>query len=181
MNASPTDCTSVYNTYDVWKQPAAPAPQHRRLSPRAKAGIAVGGVALAATGIICWSQYETAQTNADVKKQQIALEQAQVQLQLQQQANQAAKTNGQETPAQKARREALQACITAAGTSYNGVADCASAYPAIDSTGALTDTQPTASSTPTGSPTSPVGLIVLGGTGVVVAAGWAKKKLARTY
>lgn len=179
MNASPTDY-SVYNDYPVRKE-AVPQPrqtEQRGLSPRAKAGIAVGGVVLAATGMVCWSQYETAQANADVKKAQLSLQQAQVQLAIQQQAAQQAKASGQETPAQKARREALQQCIAAAGNSYNGVQDCANAYPATDST-ALNDTQATASSTPTGGTNSGTGLLVLGGAGVLVVGAWVKKRVLR--
>lgn len=173
------DRNSVYD-YPVWKSVApapAPAAKHK-LSPRAKAGLAAGGVVLASAAMFAWSQYETAQTQAGVQKQQLALEQEQVQLAIEQQA---AKADGQETPAQKARRQAIQACIAAAGSSYNGVADCASAYPAIDSTGALTGAQDTASSTSTNSNSSGAGLLVLGGIGVVGVAGWAKKRLARTY
>lgn len=184
MNARPTD--SVYNdpdTFPVWKEPqTAPAPAAgRKLSPRAKAGIAVGGVALAATTIVCWSQYETAQASADVAKAQIALEQQKLNLQLAEQQTQAAKASGQETPAQAARREAMEKCVAAAGDSYNGVSSCASAYPVIDPAGTLNDTQATASSTPTGGGAgSPVGLVVLAGVGGVVAVGAVKKRLARS-
>lgn len=181
------DRDSVYNNADVpvWtpeRFSAAPETHSKaKLSPRAKAGIAASGVVLAATGMFAWSQYETAQANADVQKAQIALQQEQLSLQLAQQQAQAAKTNGQETPAQVARRQALEKCITAAGTSYNGVQDCANAYPAIDSTGALTDAAPTASSTPTSDgASSPVGLIVLAGVGGVVAVGAVKKRFARS-
>lgn len=179
----PQDRDSVYNDYPVWKgahQQAAPAARHK-LSPRAKAGIAAGGVVLASAGMFAWSQYETAQANADVAKAQIGLQQAQLNLQLAQQQAQQIKASGQESPAQKARREALQQCITAAGTSYNGVQDCAQAYPAVDSTGSLNTAQDTASSTPASSSGSGAGLIVLGGVGLVVVGGWAKKKLARPY
>lgn len=186
MNARPTD--SVYNNPDVpvwtpdrFSAAQAPAPAAgRRLSPRAKAGIAVGSVALAATGIVCWSQYETAQANADVQKAQIALEQQKLNLQLAEQQAQAAKASGQETPAQAARRQAMEKCVAAAGDSYNGVSSCASAYPVIDPAGTLNDTQATASTSPTGGASSPVGLIVLAGVGGVVAVGAVKKRLARS-
>jgi hypothetical protein len=174
------DRDSVYNPYPVFKTPAqAPAPAARgKLSPRAKAGVAVGGVALAATAMVTWSQYETGQADARVREAQITLQQSQINLALAQQQAQAAKASGQETPAQAARRVALEKCIAAAGTSYNGVADCASAYPAVDS-GVLNGSQNAASSTPSSTGSSPVGLVVLGATGAVFVGGWAKKRLTR--
>jgi|SRR5581483_2921065 len=174
------DRESVYNDY-LWKPaPQAPAPAAKsKLSPRAKAGVGAGGVILAATGMLAWSQYETAQTNAEVKKAQISLQQDQLNAQIEQQQAQAAKAAGQETPAQAARREAMEKCVAAAGSSYNGVADCAKAYPPVDPAGVVSDTQTAASSTPTGGSNSPVGLVVLGATGAVVAVGWVKKRLAR--
>jgi hypothetical protein len=181
VNARPTD--SVYNDYPVFKTTAevpVPAASHK-LSPRAKAGIGAGAVILAATGMVTWSQYETAQANAQVKTAQLSLEQTQLNLQLAQQQNQAAKTSGQETPAQKARREALQQCITAAGNSYNGVADCASAYPAVGAGGELNTAQSVASSTPASSGGSGTGLVVLGAVGAVVLVGVMKKRLSRSY
>jgi hypothetical protein len=173
----PEDRDSVYNTYGVWKP--APAAKHK-LSPRAKAGLAAGGVALASTAMFAWSQYETGQANASVAKAQIALEQTQADVQLEQQQAQQAKASGQETAAQKARREAIQACIAAAGNSFNGVSDCASAYPVVDSAGALNSSQSVASTTPTSGANSGTGLIVLGGLGAVAAFGWAKKRFARS-
>jgi hypothetical protein len=177
----PQDRASVYNDYPVRKEsvPQPRQPEPRGLSPRAKAGIAAGGVVLAATGMIAWSQYETGQTNASVAKAQLALEQERLDLQIQQQENQAAKASSQETAAQKARREAVEKCVAAAGNSYNGVADCAQAYPAVDSTGALTSSQSVASATPTNGSSSGVGLVVLGGVGIFAAGGWAKKRLFR--
>jgi hypothetical protein len=171
---------SVYNTdYPVWKPAPAAAPKHK-LSPRAKAGIGVGSVALAAAGMFAWSQYETAQANDQVKQAQIALQQAQVNLVMLQQEAAAAKSAGQETPAQAARREAMEKCVADAASNYNGVADCASAYPVIDPTGTLNDTQSTAASSPTsGGASSPVGLVVIGAAGAMVGVGWVKKKLAR--
>lgn len=179
MNSTP-DRDSVYNPYPVFKTPAPAAASRRGMSPRAKAGVAVGGVALAATAMVTWSQYETGQANADVRKAQITLQQTQADVALAQQQAAAAKTSGQETPAQTARRVALEKCIAAAGNGSGSVSDCANAYPVIDSTGAaLNGSQNAASSTSDSTGSSPVGVVVLVGTGAVLVGGWAKKRLFR--
>lgn len=179
MTANDRD-DSVYNPYPVFKTPApAPAPAVRgKLSPRAKAGVAVGGVALAATAMVAWSQYETGQADAHVREAQIALQQSQVNLALAQQQAQQAKASGQETPAQAARRVALEKCIAAAGNGSGNIADCANAYPAVDSS-SLASSQNASSTSSATNPSSPVGLLVLGGTGAAVLVGWARKRVAR--
>ncbi|MCC9312079.1 hypothetical protein LN042_34330 [Kitasatospora sp. RB6PN24] len=185
----PTDRDSVYNDpnqiFDIssvpsWKTPplhGAHAPGFK-LSSRAKAGIAAGGVVLAATGMIAWSNYSAAQANADVRKAQIALDAQRLDLQRQQQAAEAAKTQAQETDAQKARREAVQACVAKAGNTYNAISDCGKAFPVVDAPG-MTNTSQTVSAGKNDSGSSEVGLIVLGALGAACTVGWAKKKFGR--
>ncbi|MEU4301942.1 hypothetical protein [Kitasatospora aureofaciens] len=183
---------SVYNdpAYDItsvpsWKTPplhGAYAP-NARMSPRMKAGVAVAGVVLVATGMVAWSQYASAEADADVRKAQIALDQAKVDLERQKQeaslAAEAAKTTGVETDAQKARREAVQACVAKASGAYGAVADCAKAYPAVDAPGMVNTAQKVASSEGDDASNSGVGLAVLGVAGVAVAGGYLKKHFAK--
>ncbi|MFJ9447147.1 hypothetical protein ACIRRH_35655 [Kitasatospora sp. NPDC101235] len=184
---------SVYNdpAYDIssipsWKQTpplhGAYAP-NARLSPRAKAGVACGAVVLVATGMVAWSQYASAEADAEVRKAQIALDQSKLDLERQKQeaslAAETAKTTGVESDAQKARREAVQACVAKASGAYGAVADCAKAYPAVDSPGMVNTSQKVAAAGGDDAPNSGVGLAVLGGAGVLVAGGWLKKHFAR--
>lgn len=177
---TPPDRDSVYNDY-VWKP--APRTAHttnsKQLSPRAKAGIGAGAVVLAATGMVAWSNYSAAQANAEVQREQVSLEQSRLDLQRQKQDAELAQAAEKETPAQKARREAVQRCVAKAGSSFNGIADCGKAYPAVDTPGTLNTAQSVAAATSDGGSHSGVGLVVLGGVGAVVAVGWAKKRLAR--
>ncbi|MFJ2191588.1 hypothetical protein ACIOJE_27265 [Kitasatospora sp. NPDC087861] len=184
---------SVYNdpAYDIssipsWKQTpplhGAYAP-NARLSPRMKAGVACGAVVLVATGMVAWSQYASASADAEVKRAQIALDNSRLELEKQKQeaslAAETAKTSGVETDAQKARREAVQACVAKATGAYNAIADCAKAYPAVDSPGMVNTAQRVASGGDDGGSNSGVGLAVLGVAGVAVAGGWLKKHLTR--
>lgn len=176
---TPPDRDSVYNDY-VWK----PAPQathtpKNKLSPRAKAGIGAGAVVLAATGMVTWSNYSAAQARAEVQKEQVSLEQARLDLERQKQQADLAQAAEKETPAQKARREAVQACVAKAGNSFNGIADCGKAYPAVDSPGLLNTAQSVGSAQSDGGSNSGVGVAVLGVVGAVVAVGWVKKRFAR--
>ncbi|MFF2080608.1 hypothetical protein ACFVXG_38320 [Kitasatospora sp. NPDC058162] len=183
---------SVYNdpAYDItsvpsWKTPplhGAYAP-NARLSPRAKAGVAVAGVVLAATGMVAWSQYASASADAEVKKAQIALDNSRLELEKQKQdaaaAAEMAKTTGVESDAQRARREAVQACVAKAAGAYGAVADCGKAYPAVDSPGMVNTAQKVATGEGDGTSNSGVGLAVLGVAGVAVAGGYLKKHLGR--
>jgi membrane protein involved in colicin uptake len=150
-------------------------PSAAKISPRAKAGLGLGAAAVATLGMFTWSQYETGQANAHVRAEQVAVDAAKVQLAQEQQAAAQAKAAAQETPAQKARRLAVEACINKAGSNFGGVADCGSIFPATGSP-ALANASST-SSTSSGSAGSNVGMIVLGSIGVVLAAGKAKKYL----
>lgn len=182
-----TSNDSVYNDpyYDItsvpsWKSPplhGAYAP-NARLSPRAKAGIGAAGVVLAASGMFAWSNYSATQADAGVKRAQIAVDASRVDLERQKQAADLAKTAGQETEAQKARREAVQACVDKAGGGYNAIADCGTAFPPAGSLG-MANTSQTIGGGDSNGPTLGVGLYVLGGLGVVVGVGWAKRRLAR--
>ncbi|MFF4384452.1 hypothetical protein [Kitasatospora sp. NPDC001547] len=184
---------SVYNdpAYDIssipsWKQTpplhGAYAP-NARLSPRAKAGVACGAVVLVATGMFAWSQYASASAEAEVKKAQIALDQSRIDLERQKQdaelAAVTAKTTGVESDAQRARREAVQACVAKAGNTFNAVSDCGKAFP-VEAAPGMVNTASTASAE--GEQDGPVpmaGLVVLGAVVTVTGYGWAKKRLFR--
>lgn len=183
---------SVYNdpAYDItsvpsWKTPplhGAYAP-NARLSPRAMAGIGAGVVVLAASGMFAWSQYSAAQADAEVRKAQVALDASRLELERQRQdaalAAETAKTTGVETDAQRARREAVQACVAKAGGSYNAIADCGKAYPAVDATGMVNTSRTVTPDGGDGGSNSGVGLAVLGGAGALVIVGWVKKRYTR--
>ncbi|MET8623596.1 hypothetical protein ABZW30_07545 [Kitasatospora sp. NPDC004669] len=182
------DRDSVYNdpAYDItsvpsWKTPplhGAYAP-NARLSPRVLAGIGASAVVLAAAGMVAYSNYASAQADAEVRKAQIALDSSKLELEKQKQAADLAKTGQEETPAQKARREAVQACVAKAGNAYNAVSECGKAYPAVDAPG-MVNTSRTVASDGDGNDSTPgVGLVVLGVAGTAVAVGWVKRKFSR--
>lgn len=169
----------AYNitTVPSWKsqapEPPAPAAQ---LSPRAKAGLGLGVATLAAMGMFTWSQYETGQANAQVREQQIALDAGRLDLARQQQAAAVAQAASQESPAQKARRLAVEACVAKAGGNYGAISDCGQIYPQVGNP-ALADASSTVSTNSGSGSGSDVGLIVLGSLGAVLAVGWVKKRL----
>lgn len=154
-------------------------PVAAKLSPRAKAGLGLGAAAVATLGMFTWSQYETGQANAHVHAAQVAVDAAKVQLAQEQQTAAQTKAAAQETPAQKARRLALEACIAKAGNNFGGVADCGSIYPATGSP-ALADASSTSSAGDGSGTGSNVGLIVLGSIGVVLVGGYVRKRLPRS-
>lgn len=178
------DYQSPYNdpTYNISSMPSWNAPQPTeppppaKLSPRAKAGLGLGFAAVAATGMFTWSQYETGQADAHVRQEQIALDAAKVDLARQQQAAAQASAAAQETPVQKARRLAVEACIAKAGSNYGAVSDCGQIYP-VTSSPALTDASSTVNTGGGSGSGSDVGLIVLGSLGAVLAVGWVKNRL----
>jgi hypothetical protein len=163
-----------YQPYQTPKPTEPPPPA--KLSPRAKAGLGLGFAAVAATGMFTWSQYEANQANAHIRAGQVAVDAARVQLAQEQQAAAQAKAAAQETPAQRARRLAVEACIAKAGNNFGGVSDCGSIYPATGSP-ALADASSTSSTGGGAGTGSNVGLIVLGSIGVVLVGGKAKKLL----
>ncbi|WP_380286555.1 hypothetical protein [Kitasatospora purpeofusca] len=187
---------SVYNdpAYDIssipsWKTPPLHGAyaSNARLSPLAKAGLVGGAVVLVATGMVAWSHYAATEADAEVRRAQIALDASRVELERQKQdaslAAETAKTGGVESDAQRARREAVQACVAKAGGAYNAISDCGKAYPAVDSPG-MVNTSRTVAAPGTaeggdGASNSVVGLVVLGGAGVLVAGGWLKRNFAR--
>lgn len=159
-----------------WKteQPEPPAPA--KLSPRAKAGLGLGAAALVTAGMFTWAQYETGQADARVREQQIALDAGRLDLARQQQAAAVAQAASQETPAQKARRLAVEACVAKAGGNYGAISDCGQIYPQVGNP-AMADASSTSSTNSSSGPGSDVGLIVLGSLGAVLAVGWVKKRL----
>ncbi|MET8704210.1 hypothetical protein ABZW10_35970 [Kitasatospora sp. NPDC004723] len=184
---------SVYNdpAYDIssipsWKQTpplhGAYAP-NAKLSPRAKAGVGVCVVVLAAAGMVAWSNYSAAQADADVRKAEIALDASRVELELSKQqaenTKRQAETAGQESPAQKARREAVQACVAKAGGGYNAVSDCGRAFPAEVSPGMVNTASTSSSGGEQDGPVPMAGLVVLGAVVAVTGYGWAKKRFFR--
>ncbi|GHF27902.1 hypothetical protein GCM10018790_01610 [Kitasatospora xanthocidica] len=182
------DRDSVYNdpAYDItsvpsWKTPplhGAYAP-NAKLPPRVLAGIGAGAVVLAAAGMVAYSNYASASAEADVRKAQIALDNSRLELEKQKQAADLAKTGEQETPAQKARREAVQACVAKVGGGYGAIADCGKAFPAGDAPGMVNTSRNVASDDGGDGPNAGVGLVVLGVAGSAVAVGWVKRKFSR--
>lgn len=186
------DNQSPYNdaAYDISSVPSWKSPPQRgayadnfKLTPRMKAGLGAGAVVLAATGMVAYSNYASDEANAQVRQAQVALEASKVELQRQQQEAAAAAAANQETQAQAARREAVQACVdkAASNDSFNtatAVTNCANAFPAVDSPGMSTTSDSVGSSKNSGQGPD-VGLVVLGAVGAVLAVGWAKKRFAR--
>jgi hypothetical protein len=161
--------------------PANPAPPG--LSPRAKAAIGAGAAVLVVTGAFAWTSYADSQARADVQKAQIALEQQRLDLQKEQQAAQLAaeqaKTAGQETEAQKARRLAVSDCVAKASGNFNAIADCGNAFPLVESLGGMQTASQTVSHGTNSGPVPLPAVIVLGGVAVAFGVGWARKHLPR--
>jgi hypothetical protein len=178
MNQSPYNDPYNITTMPPWKPAQAdePPPPAAKLSPRAKAGLGLGFACVAAAGVFTWSQYETAQASAHLRSEQIALDTAKVDLAQQQQAAAQAQAAAQETPAEKARRLAVEACIAEVGSNYGAVSQCGQVYP-VAASPTLTDVSNTASTTNASGSGSDVGVIVLGSLGAVLMVGWVKKRL----
>ncbi|MFD9685160.1 hypothetical protein ACFWXO_05290 [Kitasatospora sp. NPDC059088] len=175
---------AAYNISSVpsWKAPplhGAYAP-NARLGPWGKAGLAAGAVVLAASGVFAWSHYASTQAQADAQKAQIALDQSRVDLQRQQLAADLAKSVEQETPAQTARRQAVQACVEKAAGSYNAITECGKAFPADAAPGMVNTAQKVAADGGDSSDVPVPGLVVLGGVGILLVGGWVKKRIPRT-
>lgn len=166
-----------YQPYQTPKPTEPPPPA--KLSPRAKAGLGLGAAAVATLGMFTWSQYESNQANAHIRAEQVAVDAARVQLAQQQQAAAQAKAAGQETPAQKARRLAVEACVAKAGNSFGAVSDCGQIYPATGTPG-LADASSTSSTSNGSGAGSTAGLIVLVPIGAVLIFGYVKKRLPRS-
>uniref|UniRef100_UPI002F90CF99 hypothetical protein n=1 Tax=Kitasatospora indigofera TaxID=67307 RepID=UPI002F90CF99 len=183
-----TDRDSVYNdaSYNItsvpsWKAPplhGAYAP-NAKLTPRVMVGIGAGVVVLAATGMFAWSNYASAQADAEVRKAQIALDASRLDLERQKQQAEQAAAGGEESAAQKARREAVQACVNKAGGAWNAITDCGKAYPVVATAGMASTASTAADDTASGGFNSGVGLAVLGVAGGAATVGWAKKRFAR--
>ncbi len=177
MNESPYNEAFNISSMPSWSSPKpAEPPPPARLSPRARAGLGLGFACVAAAGAFTWQQYESSQADAQVRSEQIALNTAKVDLAQQQEAAAQEQASAQETPAEKARRLAVEACIAEAGSNYGAVVQCGQVYPVTSST-PLTDASSTASVSNGSGSGSDVGLVVLGALGAVMGAGWLKKKL----
>jgi hypothetical protein len=180
MNQSPYNdpgCNISSMPYQPYRTPKpTEPPPAAKLSPRAKAGLGLGAAAVATLGMFTWSQYEQAQTASHVRQQQIALDAGRLDLARQQQAAAVAQAASQETPAQKARRLAVEACVAKAGGNYGAISDCGQIYPQVGNP-AMADASSTVSTNSGSGPSSDVGLIVLGSLGAVLAVGWVKKRL----
>ncbi|NUQ95889.1 MAG: hypothetical protein HOY79_04770 [Streptomyces sp.] len=170
----PTAPPPGYTDPHPYGPPAPGRPVKTGLTPRGKAGIAVVTAIVAGGGLLGYQHYAAAQAANQVKAQQLAIQQQELDLRKQkalEKANQAAaKTaSAQET----ARQKQIDACVQAnkglvgkqLGQTLSGViSDCQAQYPASANTG---DMQEAANTQSTGGGGADKGLLI--GVGVLVA------------
>ncbi|MGW2724820.1 hypothetical protein [Streptomyces sp. NPDC001492] len=140
--------------------PAHGRPVKTGLTPRGKAGIAVITAVLAGGGLLGYQHYAATQAANEVKAKELAIQQAQIDLQRQKALDKASKEAAKTVSVQEtARQKQIDACVQdnkqlvgkQLGQTLAGViSDCQNQYPAT-STATGNDLQETASSQPTSS------------------------------
>ncbi|WP_446458643.1 hypothetical protein [Streptomyces rochei] len=111
------------------------------LTPRGKAAIGFGTAALACGALFGWQQYAAQQADADVKAQELALKQQQIQLEMQRELNKAT-TAAQEQQSTKntEQKKQIDACVKTnqklvgklMGVTYQSIQDdCQAKYPPV--------------------------------------------------
>ncbi|WP_371099933.1 hypothetical protein [Streptomyces sp. PU_AKi4] len=151
------------------------------LTPRGKAALGVGTAVIACGTLFGWQQYTAQQANADVKAQEIALKQQQIELEKLKEMNKANTAAKKSEAAENSERNKLvDDCVDSnkkmvgklMGVTYQSVrSDCETQYPAVTST----DMQTAATTTDSPSDGGPstglligVGAIALGVTAVAL-------------
>lgn len=138
--------------------PPAPAytqPVKTGLTPRGKAAIGIGTAVIACGSLFGWQQYTAQQADADVKAQELALKQQQLQLEMQRELNKAnTAAQEQQSTENSERKKQVDACVKVnqklvgklMGVTYQSVQDdCQAKYPtatqaSMQAAGASTNT-----------------------------------------
>lgn len=115
------------------------------LTPRGKAAIGVGTAVIACGALFGWQQYAAQQANADVKAQELALKQQQIELEKLKEINKANAVRQEQQESENSdRQKHVEACVEAngklvgklMGVTYQSVRDdCQAKYPTTTSGG----------------------------------------------
>lgn len=160
------------------------APVKTGLTPRGKAGIAVVTAVLAGGGLLGYQHYAATQAANEVKAKELAIQQAQIDLQRQKALDKASQAAAKTVSAQEtARQKQIDACVQdnkqlvgkQLGQTLAGViSDCQNQYPAA--TTGTGDMQEAASSSPSSSGGGATdGLLIAAGVLVVGAVAFVRK------
>ena len=184
---------SIINTQEwgPYGTPATHTNQHVKpgLTKRGKVALAIGATVIAGGSMLVWQDYtENAETN-EIRAQELALQQQQLEVEKLKEINKAATRNSKTKATEDAATQKLiNACIDTdkslvgkqMGVTYSSiVADCRSEYATSHTD--TSDMQAAASTTPSGTDSggiSPTALAVIGGGGallIAIAANRGKK------
>lgn len=115
------------------------------LTPRGKAALGVGTAVIACGALFGWQQYAAQQANADVKAQELALKQQQIELEKLKEINKANAVRQEQQESENSdRQKHVEACVEAngklvgklMGVTYQSVRDdCQAKYPTTTSGG----------------------------------------------
>lgn len=118
-----------------------PAPIKTGLTPRGKAAIGIGGAVIACGTLFGWQHYNTQQQANDIRAQEFAIQQQQIQLEMQKELNKA-NTAAQERQSNEndEQKKQVNACVKAnqklvgkqMGATYQSIQDdCRDKYPTV--------------------------------------------------
>lgn len=148
--------TGAYTDPTPYGTPAH-TPVKTGLTPRGKAAIGVGTAVIACGTLFGWQQYTAQQANADVKAQELALKQQQIELEKLKEINKANAAQKKEEESRNSdQQKHVEACVKTneklvgklMGVTYQSVRDdCQAKYPAAGTDGMQT----AANTTSTGS------------------------------
>lgn len=126
------------------------------LTPRGKAALGVGTAVIACGTLFGWQQYAAQQANADVKAQELALKQQQIELEKLKEINKANAVQQEKQESESSdRQKHVEACVEAngklvgklMGVTYQSVRDdCQAKYPTTTSAGMQAAANTTSSS-----------------------------------
>lgn len=125
-------------------QNAAPAPVKTGLTPRGKAALCIGGAVIACGTLFTWTSYNNQQQEHELKAQEFAIQQQQIQLEMQKELNKANTAAEERQSTENAEQQKqVDACVKAnqklvgkqMGVTYQSVRDdCQDKYPTVTDT-----------------------------------------------
>ncbi len=160
------------------------SPVKTGLTPRGKAALGVGTAVIACGTLFGWQQYTAQQANANVKAQEIALKQQQIELEKLKEINKANADQQEKQESENSGQEKhVEACVEAngklvgklMGVTYQSVRDdCQAKYPTTTAAG-MQAAANTTTDTSSGGDEASVGLLLGIGALVLLGGGTAKK------
>jgi hypothetical protein len=155
------------------------------LTPRGKAALGVGTAVIACGTLFGWQQYTAQQANADVKAQEIALKQQQIELEKLKEINKANAAQQEKQESENSgQQKHVEACVEAngklvgklMGVTYQSVRDeCQAKYPTTSAAGMQAAANTTSTDAASDGDGSNVGLLLGIGALVLLGGGTAKK------